>query len=143
MPKPLTTKQQAFLEAYRIYGIIRIAAAKSGVSRELHYNALRISETYRQALAAIEKEHALQLEEQARTIARNQGIPEPVYYGRKLVGFKRRFSDKLLICLLEANHPEKFRRPKAPRKRPPPDNGANFRPHRTARTRPEPIERPG
>ncbi|AMV18033.1 hypothetical protein [Planctomyces sp. SH-PL14] len=39
MPKPLTTKQQAFLTAYRTYGIVRIAAAKSGVSRGLHYNA--------------------------------------------------------------------------------------------------------
>ena len=53
MPKPLTAKQQSFLEAYRTYGIVRIAAAKSGVSRELHYNALRVSETYRLALANI------------------------------------------------------------------------------------------
>src|SRR5688572_24384040 len=80
MPKPLTIKQQAFLDAYRTYGIVRIAAAKSGVSRELHYNALRVSETYCQALAAIDKEHALQLEEQARTIILNQGVPEPVFY---------------------------------------------------------------
>ncbi|AMV19112.1 hypothetical protein VT03_14575 [Planctomyces sp. SH-PL14] len=142
MPKPLTPKQQAFLEAYRTYGIVRIAAAKAGVSRELHYNALRVSETYRHALAAIEKEHALHLEEQARTIARNQGDPEPVFYGRKLVGFKRRFSDKLLVFLLEANNPEKFRHPKAPRqRRPKPDTQAISRPHRPARTRRRPLKR--
>ncbi len=75
MPKPLTIKQQAFLEAYRTYGIIRIAAATSGVSRELHYNALRVSETYRQALSAIDKEHPRRLEEQAGPSPAGSGRP--------------------------------------------------------------------
>src|SRR6218665_295723 len=127
MTKPLTRPQEAFLDAYRIYGIVRIAAPKAGVSRELHYNAMRVSETYRQAFARIQQEHALGLEEQARAIAVD-GIPEPVYYGRKLVAFKRKHSDSLLIRLLEANDPEKFGRPKAPaRRRRRPDGGVNFR----------------
>src|SRR6218665_1098001 len=126
MTKPLTRPQEAFLDAYRIYGIVRIAAPQAGVSRELHYNAMRVSETYREAFAAIQREHALGLEEQAREIAVN-GIPEPVYYGRKLVAFKRKHSDSLLIRLLEANDPEKFGRPKAPAgRRRKPVHGVNF-----------------
>ena len=127
MTKPLTKRQETFLDSSRTYGIVRIAAKKAGVSHELHYNAMRVSETYRQAFAAIQQEHALGLEEQAREIAVD-GIPEPVYYGRKLVAFKRKHSDQLLIRLLEANDPEKFGRPKAPpRRRRRPDNGAFFR----------------
>ncbi len=126
MTKPLTERQEKFLDAFRTYGIVLIAARKAGVSHELHYNAMRVSETYRQAFAAIQQQHALGLEEQAREIAVN-GIPEPVYYGRKLVAFKRKHSDSLLIRLLEANAPEKFGRPKAPaRRRRRPDGGRNF-----------------
>jgi len=127
MTTPLTKHQEAFLEAFRTYGIVRIAAGMAGVSRELHYNALRVSETYREAFATIQQDHAFRLEEEARAIA-VEGIPEPVYYGRQIVGFRRKYSGRLLIRLLEANDPAKFCRPRAPaRRRRRPDTGAFFR----------------
>jgi len=74
MSKPLSRRQQAFLGAYRVHGSIEIAQ----VSCELHYNALRVSQTYYEVFAAIEREHSEALVEQAQELA-EQGPIAPVY----------------------------------------------------------------
>lgn len=38
-----------------------------------------------------------------------EGVPEPVYYQGERVGFVRKYSDTLLIFLLKAHKPEKYR----------------------------------
>jgi len=119
MAKRLTKRQQAFLGAYRELGFVDGAALKAGVSRELHDNAMRVSKPYREAFFEIEQIFALSLEEEARRLAL-VGEIEPVYYGRKIVGFRNRPSDRLLFFLLKANAPEKFVEPlRRPRKRKP------------------------
>jgi len=119
MAKKLTKRQQAFLDAYRELGFVHGAALQAGVSRELHYNAMRVSKPYREAFSEIEQIFAMNLEEEARRLAL-VGEIEPVYYGRKIVGFRHRPSEKLLIFLLKANAPEKFVEPlRRPRKRKP------------------------
>ena len=107
MAQRITNRQQAFLDAYRELGFVHGAALQASVSRELHYNALRLSKPYREAFQEIEQILALRLEEEARRVAL-QGNPEPIYYGRKIVGYRARPSEKLLIFLLQANNPEKF-----------------------------------
>jgi len=123
MPKRLTRRQQAFLEAYRVWGFIKIAADKASVSRELHYNALRVSETYRDTFSAIEKEHTDALVQQAQELSL-QGPIAPVYYSRKIVGFRLNPSIRLLMKQLRLADPKKFsfRKPR-PRK---PDSGRDF-----------------
>jgi len=53
--KTLTRRQQALPSALRDTGFISPADELVGVSRELHYNALRVSPVYRRAFAAIQK----------------------------------------------------------------------------------------
>ena len=48
----------------------------------------------------------------------------PVYYGRKIVGFRNRPSDRLMIFLLKANNPEKFVEPLRRRRKRKPDSRA-------------------
>ena len=107
MAKKLTKRQQAFLDAYRELGFVHGAALQAGVSRDLHDNALPVSKPYREAFFEIEQIFAMRLEEEARRVAL-EGTPEPIYYGRKIVGYRNRPSEKLLIFLLQANNPEKF-----------------------------------
>jgi hypothetical protein len=104
---PLTERQQAFLNAYRYSGMVKEAAAEAGCSRELHYNALRTSEAYREAFAVLQQVLAFELEEEARRRAVD-GVKIPVVYRGKVIGYDTRYSDNLLVFLLEANHPEKF-----------------------------------
>src|SRR6218665_276098 len=123
MAKKITKRQQAFLDAYRELGFVHGAALKAGVSRELHYNAMRVSKPYREAFREIEQTFALKLEEEARRLA-VIGEVVPVYYGRKIVGFRNRPSDRLLIFLLKANNPEKFVEPLRRRRTRKPDSRA-------------------
>ncbi len=142
MDKPLTTKQQAFLEAYRTYGIVRIAAAKSGVSPRAPLQRPPGLETYRQALAAIEKEHAAP--------ARRTGPNHRPESGGPGTGLLRPQTRRLQTPVLRqapdppprSEPPREVPPPQSPRKRHPPDNGTNFSPPRTTRTRPGPIEPP-
>jgi len=123
MPSRITKRQQAFLNAYSELGFVHGAALQADVSRELHDNALRVSKPDREAFSEIEQIFPLNLEEEARRIA-VQGNPEPIYYGRKIVGYRNRPSDKLLIFLLQANNPEKFLHPFRRRKKRKPDSRA-------------------
>lgn len=133
MPGELTEAQRSFLDAYRVFGMVKAAAEQAGVSRELHYNALRTSESYRHAFQIAQRDSALALEEEARNRAID-GYDEPVFQRGKIVGFRRRYSDRLLIFLLEANVPEKFGRHATPRNAPEqqqitvylPDNGRHL-----------------
>ena len=107
MCKPLTERQQAFLDAYRTNGLVKPAAEQAGCSRELHYGALRSSETYREAFAMVQRELVDELEEEARRRA-IYGVKIPKLYRGKVIGYETRYSDTLLMYLLEANDPEKF-----------------------------------
>ena len=109
MSTELSNPQTAFLNAYRAAGTIQGAAELLGISRDTHCHALRDSETYRQAFALAQRESAVALEDEARYRALN-GTEVPVYQGGKLVGHWQRRSDRLLMYVLNANHPAKFRR---------------------------------
>jgi len=105
--KPITQRQQAFLDAYRVAGLVKPAAAQAGCSRELHYGALRTSETYRQAFTLVQRELVDELEEEARRRA-IYGVKISILFRGKVIGYETRYSDTLLMYLLEANDPEMF-----------------------------------
>ncbi len=107
MKKPLTDQQTEFLVAYRTEGRVKPAAARAGCSRELHYNALRTSETYRKAFAMVQQDFVDELEEEMRQRA-IYGVKIPKFYRGEVIGYETRYSDTLLMALLEANNPEKF-----------------------------------
>lgn len=103
----LTKAQVEFLYSYIVHGSLRKAAKHSGVHKARHFEWKRkalyvecFEEARRLTLGALEDEA------QRRAV---DGVVEPVFYRDKLVGHKRRYSDSLLIRLLEANGPEKFK----------------------------------
>ncbi len=105
--KPLTQRQQGFLDAYQVTGQVKPAAARAGCSRELHYGALRTSETYREEFSLVQQRLAAELEDELWQRA-VYGVKIPKFYRGEVIGYEIRYSDTLLMTLLEARDPEKF-----------------------------------
>jgi hypothetical protein len=104
---PFLKKQ--FLAAFRKCGNITAAAEKAGLAdRRQHYRWLKSDARYAAAFAEAEEEAVDALELEARRRAQI-GWDEPVYHGGKPVGSIRRYSDSLLMFLLKAARPEKYR----------------------------------
>lgn len=106
--KATERKQAAFLAAYRETGIVKAAAEASGVSRNDHYYWLNNDPAYGEAAAASQDEAVEAMEREARRRA-VEGWRKPVYYKGEVVGHEHRFSDVLLIFLLKAARPERYR----------------------------------
>jgi len=108
MDPELTLDQQKLLSAY---SAIATAAQLAGVPPTLHQDSLQSSLDYRKAYATAQRDSVLSLEE----VARHRpllGTEDPVFYSSgKVIGHRQRLSDRLLIFLLEANSPRKFRGP--------------------------------
>lgn len=117
----LTPNARAFIVAFSRSGNITAAANAVGLaSRQSHYDWMAADDVaadydaadpgsepgpYRVAFEAARDEAADRLEMEARRRA-EEGWQEPVYQGGKLVGLKRKYSDRLLLALLEAHHPK-------------------------------------
>ena len=100
--------RKVFLEALRNTGNVTLAAATAGVHRTTAYVA-------KEANAAFsgQWEDALALagsgmEQEARRRAM-EGVLEPVFYKGEPIGAIRKFSDTLLMFLLKAHNPKKYR----------------------------------
>jgi hypothetical protein len=105
----LTPEQRAFLAAYRINLNIRAAmqAATKTTHVRKHYKWLELP-AYKEAFEAATREGCAMLESEAVKRAMD-GTLEPIYSYGKLVGHQMKCSDQMLIRLLEANMPEKYR----------------------------------
>lgn len=100
-------RQQAFLDAYEIYGTVLKACEVAKVPRSEHYRWLknpRYADRFRDA-----EEHSVQaLETEARRRAM-VGHDKPVFYKGEAVAQIRDFSDTLMIFLLKAKRPDIYR----------------------------------
>lgn len=105
--KKLGPKQVAFLAAYAEIGTITHAALAAGIERRSHYNWLK-DEDYREAWEVAHLAACETLELEARRRAR-EGWDEPVFHDGVICGYKRKFSDTLLIFLLKGALPQKYR----------------------------------
>lgn len=97
-----------FLEALSTYGNISRAAEKSGLDRAGLYVKRRNDNAF-----SAEWDKAMEIgveaiEDEAKRRA-FEGWEEPVWYRGDLCGTVRKFSDTLLIVLLKAHKPEKYR----------------------------------
>lgn len=101
-------KKRAFLAAYAECGTITHAAEAAGIDRRSHYNWLNDDPEYAEAFEQAKQMSIEALEKEARRRA-IEGVQEPVYQGGKLVGHKRRYSDTLLMFLLNGLAPEKYK----------------------------------
>ena len=102
------TWRPAFLEALQQTGNVSGAAQLAGVARKTAYAAYHRSPAF-----AKQWDEAIDVATDALELVARQraalGVEEPVYYQGQIVGHIRKYSDVLLIFLLKAHRPEKFR----------------------------------
>lgn len=107
-PKKRREWKPAFLKAFAETGMVAAACRKAKVSRSYVYEARQADEHFAQIWDDIE--HATTDEMEREAYRRGvQGVEEPVFQGKELVGHVRKFSDTLLIFMLKARKPEKYR----------------------------------
>jgi hypothetical protein len=98
----------SFLEALSVGGSVTHAAKRAGVARQRFYEQREadgaFASTWDEALA----QGTEALEDEARRRAA-EGWEEPIYQRGELVGHVRKYSDNLLIFLLKARDPARFR----------------------------------
>lgn len=116
MPRNTTPRQRAettaakgrLLAAYLTLGNISLACHEAQVGRRTHYQWLEQDPAYAKAFAEAEAEAIELLEGEARRRAM-AGVSEAVYYKGEVCGQVQKYSDVLLIFLLKAARPEKYR----------------------------------
>jgi hypothetical protein len=98
----------AFLKNLATSANVSVACQRAGVSRSTAYRVRATDDEFAEAWedAIDEAVDALEGEAHRRAV---EGTLEPVYQGGKQVGEIRKYSDTLLIFLLKAHRPEKFR----------------------------------
>ena len=101
-------KKRRFLEGFAATGSISTASDHAGVSRRTHLT-WRAKDKAFLAACEIALEIACELFEREAMRRAKDGVLVPVYQGGKEVGAIRRYSDLLLIFLLRAMKPEKYR----------------------------------
>ena len=97
-----------FLAALSSCGNITHACTLAGVGRTTFYERRDSDERFKAAVkdAFIEATDSLELEARRRAM---DGWDEPVHYKGEATGTVRKFSDTLLIFLLKAHRPKRFR----------------------------------
>lgn len=97
-----------FIEVLERTGNVVFACKQAHITRSVAYAARSRSEKF-----ATEWDEAIeiavaQLEEEARRRAA-EGVQEPVFFQGSVSGYVTRYSDSLLMFLLKAHAPEKYR----------------------------------
>ena len=100
--------KQLFLDTLRGTGNVRLSARNANVTRQVVYRARDRSAKFRADWDEALEEARELLEAEARRRAAI-GVDEPVFYKGEVVGHIRKYSDTLLMFLLKAHWPEKFR----------------------------------
>jgi hypothetical protein len=103
----LTPEQVEWLYSYIFAGSLRRAEKESGINRRRHHEWIR-NQLYRECFEAAQRHTAIAVEEEIRRRAID-GVVEPVFGKDGRVGWRRRYSDALLIKLAEASNPEKWK----------------------------------
>jgi hypothetical protein len=108
-------RKRRFLEALAECGNVSVAAKAAGISRPTVYQLRQADDGFAQGWADAEERAADRLEAEAWRRA-VEGIPEPLVSAGRLVRGDdgqpmviQRYSDQLLITLLRAHRPERFR----------------------------------
>lgn len=101
-------RQAAFLRAYARTGVVSRAAKAAKVPRSTYYAWYEQDADFRAAVkeakaAAVE---AMEYEAWRRAV---KGVRRPHYYRGQVAGYIREYSDVLLMFLLKANDPEKYK----------------------------------
>jgi hypothetical protein len=109
-------KRKKFLQAMSAGASVAAAALAAGMSRRAAYEWREAEPDFAADWDVAQEQGTDALEDEARRRAA-EGTDEPVFYQGKACGAIRKYSDTLLIFLLKARRPEKFR------ENPPPSAG--------------------
>jgi hypothetical protein len=108
-------RKRAFLDAFRLTANVSGASRAAGCERSTPYGWARDDPVFKAAMEEAEQEAADRLEAEAFRRA-HDGYEEYVTSGGKLVRdddggplLQRRYSDQLMLTLLKAHRPEKFK----------------------------------
>lgn len=101
-------KKKAFLESFRVTGIITESAAALGIPRSTIYRWQEMDDEFAAGFREAEIEATEHMEAEARRRA-VVGTAKPVYQGGVKVGTIQEYSDTLLIFMLKARNPAKYR----------------------------------
>jgi len=103
-----TDRQIAFLAAWERFGTMSAACRETDVPRSLLYNTWLKEPTFAELAEGVKDRIADSLEQEAIRRGRD-GWLEPVFYKGDEVGEIRKFSDLLVIFMLKALRPDKYR----------------------------------
>ena len=101
-------KKPAVLAAFKGCASVTKACEIVDISRDTFYRWLREDADFKKAYQAA-REQAIEALEDGATRRAYEGVERPVYQGGKQVGMIREYSDTLLIFLLKAHRPTKYR----------------------------------
>lgn len=109
LPDTLThPKKRAFLAAYAHLGNITEAAKAATIYRTTHYDWLKTDPDYTAAYHQVREAAADRLETEALRRAVD-GTERPIFYKGEQIATVTEYSDTLLIFLLKAARPDKYR----------------------------------
>lgn len=101
-------KEAAFLDGLRDGLSVTASCIDSGFSRSAAYEWRDVDDEFRKRWDEAVEEGTDRLEDEAQRRARD-GVTEPIYYKGDRVGEVQRYSDTLMIFLLKARRPDKFK----------------------------------
>ena len=101
-------KKKAFLEAYKNTGNVSVAARASGIERYRFYNWLESDPEFLKASRDAEEAATERMEAEAVRRA-VQGTEKGIYHQGVKVDIVKEYSDLLLIFLMKARAPQKYR----------------------------------
>jgi len=108
IPTPEKDWRVRFLDALAETANVTASAAIAGIHRDTAYDHRNRDEEFRAAWESALDQAVDALEAEARRRALD-GTRKPVFYRGKRAGFVREYSDTLMIFLLKAHRPNKFR----------------------------------
>jgi hypothetical protein len=100
--------KKAFIESFRMHGNVTTAARLVGIHRTVIYSWQEKDEAFLQEFrqAEIEATETMEAEAYRRAV---KGTAEPVFHQGAAVGTVQKYSDTLLIFMLKARNPGKYR----------------------------------
>lgn len=100
--------KEKFITSLRKKGNVSAAAKAAGINRCYAYETKEADKDFEKQWNSALEESCDLLEEEARRRA-HDGVLEPVFYKGDKIALIRKYSDTLLIVLLKAHRPNKFR----------------------------------
>jgi hypothetical protein len=101
-------KKDLFVQVFAETGNVTAATKAAGIGRTTHYRWLQADPAYKAEVDNAREEAVERLEREALRRA-VEGVDEPVFHKGEVCGQIRRYSDTLLIFMLKAANPEKYR----------------------------------